>query len=291
VTRLRPEALREGEGCNLPPINGEQLLPILVETAQKPVSAGAFWSLEATVGWLLGKTELPPEAERWKDLPDDTRVHVSIDKDRLTFREGHLFAATGRAFGPAVRRPKPGAEHLEECPETAILCRVRVPEALRWRPERAFVPIGGERRHARLEPEPALAANPWVMPEALAQALAGQRRFRLQLVTPAIFRHGWRPGWLTPRRDNDPPEQLRGLELSLRAMVAGRRVAISGWDVTHHCEKPLRYAVPAGSVLFFEASRPLTHEEARRLWLVPIADGARNRRDGFGLALPGVWTA
>ncbi len=290
ITRLRPVAFQDGEGCNLPSINGAQLLPILAGTNHKPVSAGAFWSLEATVGWLLGKTELPPEAERWIGLPDDTRVHVSIDKEKLTFREGHLFATTGRAFGPAVRRRKPGTQLLVEVPETAILCQVRGPEALRWRPERAFVPIGGERRQARLEPEPALAGDPWVMPEELAQALAGQTRFRLQLVTPAIFRTGWRPGWLTPRRDNDPPEQLRGLDLSLRAMVAGRRVAISGWDVTHRCEKPLRYAVPAGSVLFFEAARSLTIEEARQLWLIPISDGARNRREGFGLALPGLWS-
>lgn len=287
VTRLRPEALREGEGCNLPRLNGQQLLPILVETAQKPVYAGAFWSLEATVDWLLGTTELPQESERWSGLPDDTRVHVSIDKDRLTFRDGHLFAATGRVFGPAVRRR--GARDNEH-PETAILCRVRAPEALRWQPAHAFIPIGGERRQARLEPELALACDPWTMPEDLVQALAGQRRFRLQLVTPAIFRDGWRAGWLTPRRDDDPPEQLRGLELMLRAMVAGRRVAISGWDATHHCEKPLRYAVPAGSVLSFEVSRPLTPEEVRRLWLIPISDGARNRREGFGLAIPGVWT-
>ncbi len=47
--------------------------------------------------------------------------------------------------------------------------------------------------------------------------------------------------------------------------------------------------MPAGSVLFFEASRPLTLDEVRLLWLLPISDGARNRRDGFGLALPGVW--
>ncbi|MER3405142.1 MAG: hypothetical protein C4289_08260 [Chloroflexota bacterium] len=279
----------EGEGCNLPQTNGQQLLPIKIVTTQKFDPAGAFWSLEATVGWLLGKPELPPESERWSDLPDDTRVHVSIDRDRLTFREGHLFTATGRAFGPAVRRRKPDAK-VEEVPETAILCRVRIPEALQWHPARTFVPIGGERRHALLEPEPHLATNPWVIPEELAQKLQGKTHFRLQLVTPAIFRHGWRPGWLTPRRQDDAPEQLRGLKLSLRAMAAGRRVAISGWDVTHHCEKPLRYAMPAGSVLFFEASESLTIEEVRRLWLVPIADGARNRRDGFGLALPGVWT-
>jgi CRISPR-associated protein Cmr3 len=127
------------------------------------------------------------------------------------------------------------------------------------------------------------------MRDDLAEALAGQRRFRLQLVTPAIFRTGWRPGWLTPRRPNEVPEPLASLDVRLRAMVAGRRIAISGWDATHRCEKPLRYAVPAGSVLFFEAARSLTIEEARQLWLVPISDGARNRRDGFGLALPGVW--
>ncbi|GIW04708.1 MAG: CRISPR-associated protein Cmr3 [Thermomicrobiales bacterium] len=290
ITRLRPGALQEGEGCNLPRLNGQQLLPILVETAYKPVSAGAFWSLAATVDWLLGKTELPPASERWSGLPEDTRVHVSIDREKLTFREGHLFATTGRAFGPAVRRRTPEAKGREDVPETAILCQVRGPEALRWQAERAFIPIGGERRQARLEPEPVLATDPWAIPEALVHALAGQRRFRLQLVTPAIFRDGWRPGWLTPRRDNEVPEPLRDVPLTLRAMVAGRRVAISGWDVTHHCEKPLRYAVPAGSVLFFESSRPLTLDEVRRLWLLPISDGARNRREGFGLAIPGVWT-
>jgi len=290
ITRLRPDPLGADEGCNLPDIDGEQLLPIQIESPNKPDSAGTFWSLQATVRWLLGETMLPDASDRWPALLDDTRVHVRVARETLTAAQGYLFSTTGLAFGPALRRPSTnGQDPSEQHPETAILCRIRAPEALSWQPDRAFIPIGGERRQARLDPTPSLQVNPWDIPEDLALKLAGRTRFRLQLVTPAIFREGWRPGWLTPRRPNEVPAPLAGLGVRLRAMVTGRRIAISGWDATHRCEKPLRYAVPAGSVLFFETSRPLTLDEARRLWLLPISDGARNRRDGFGLALPGVW--
>jgi CRISPR-associated protein Cmr3 len=55
--------------------------------------------------------------------------------------------------------------------------------------------------------------------------------------------------------------------------------------------KPTRYAAAAGSVYFFEVTEggPLSVERLRNLWLRPISDQDQDRRDGFGLVLPGVW--
>jgi CRISPR-associated protein Cmr3 len=63
-----------------------------------------------------------------------------------------------------------------------------------------------------------------------------------------------------------------------------------------------RSAVPAGSVYFFrlkgnpaptadraEATRMAFEHLRTTFWLKPVSDGDQDRRDGYGLMLPGVW--
>jgi CRISPR-associated protein Cmr3 len=54
--------------------------------------------------------------------------------------------------------------------------------------------------------------------------------------------------------------------------------------------KAVRYAVPSGSVYFFEVvGAPATAAHAEGLWLQSIAPNVQDQRDGFGLAIPGIW--
>ena len=70
--------------------------------------------------------------------------------------------------------------------------------------------------------------------------------FKLYLATPAIFREGWRPS----------PEKIPG---ELIAAVVGRTLSIGGFDMKpkngkRPCPKPMRRAVPAGSVYYYRGS-------------------------------------
>ncbi|MGH2533304.1 MAG: type III-B CRISPR module-associated Cmr3 family protein [Thermomicrobiales bacterium] len=287
VMRLWPdESLADDEaaGCDMPTVNDLKLLPMTVERDEKPEPGYHFWSLKDTIAWLIGGDGLPTRHRT--HIEQELRVHVAVSGDTLTSVEGRLFATTGLAFSPASR------PRWKEHPESAILCGVGLPAGSRieaWTPQPAFLPLGGERRQARLTGADQIDLDPWTIPPELVQALEGETRLRLQLVTPAIFRTGWCPGWLTQRHRDRNPAQINGLGLKLRAAAVGRRVPISGWDLTNGCEKPVRYAAPAGSVYFFDVAEPLTAERITKLWLAPLSDGVYNREDGFGLVVPGVW--
>lgn len=330
---LRPDNLADDEGVTGTAISdrngvGERLsallanlAPVRVTEEVKPDTGASFWSLADIAVWLtigsqtdwdqrLPRGRLP--ARGLPSAPKETRTHVGVMRETLTAEEGRLFATTGVAFAPgagvghpvreadrrllAERRPGPDQKDPPPPVETAMLCRVTVPDDLRWTPS-GFLPLGGERRQTILLPNPKLQLDPWQPPGEVVTALIGATGLRLQLVTPAIFDRGWLPRWLDDPRE--APEPLRGLlgRLTLRGAALGRRVAISGWALSRKdgtsptgYEKPTRYAVPPGSVYFFEVTgHALTQEEIEALWMAPLSDREFDRRDGLGLAIPGIW--
>ncbi|MEZ4963769.1 MAG: type III-B CRISPR module-associated protein Cmr3 [Saprospiraceae bacterium] len=68
------------------------------------------------------------------------------------------------------------------------------------------------------------------------------RYFKIVLLTPALF-GTWYPKHLC--------DEFSGLKLI--AASAGKPVLIGGWDILNQCPKPMRRAVPTGSVFLFEA--------------------------------------
>jgi len=274
-----------------------------------------FWSLEHAARWLatterdeftLRQQALLPyraggEGEEFAGLPalpKDERVHVTIDRSTRAAKDGALFATESRVFRSD---PAPGK------PAVAILCRVRAEAAL---PDAAptFLPIGGERRLSRISTSPSDASWPEpIVPSAL-QHQNGEdsqlpiHRLRLQLVTPAIFTHGWLPGWMADR--TVPGLAGSKLGLTLVGIASDRRLPVSGWRLASRSPrmrngvtlpatlagpKKTVYAVPAGSVYFFECTGALTEEIWKQLWLLPVSDRGVHRDEGFGLVLPGIW--
>ncbi|MFN8525419.1 MAG: type III-B CRISPR module-associated Cmr3 family protein [Chloroflexota bacterium] len=288
VLHLRPGAdLSSESGTDLP----AGLLPVDVTDDVKPSPQRPWWSAAALDAWLRDRDgPLPASEERLAGPPRETRVHVGIDPTTLTSREGMLFATTGLAFGESVS-PGPGSPGKtgERQPALALLCRAASPGD--WQPRPAFIALGGERRMARLQP----SAAAWPVPSAqLAAALGAGSRLRMVLATPGIFRGGWRPGWLDPASLSGAPPGATGLRLKLVGAAVGRRVPVSGWDLTANdgrgAPRAVRYAAPAGSVYFLQVEAgTLDAATLEQLWLRPMSDDDQDGRDGYGLATWGVW--
>ncbi len=140
--------------------------------------------------------------------------------------------------------------------------------------------MGGERRFGRLLPLTGEGEIP-VAPAGLAN------RFKMLLVTPALFSQGWLPGWLDPVNGQGT---LPGsdLKVQLRSAAVGRAMPISGWDIAHNRPKPLRRAVPAGSVYYFEL---LNGDPAQVVELFHHSESISDEdgQAGFGLTLVGKW--
>jgi CRISPR-associated protein Cmr3 len=325
---LRPQApdAAFAEGCDLPrppetlpaeptgfdrALHNTDLRPLPATKDVKPeTDVPRWWALDDAVDWLndpaggaIPYTEPDPQQPGARktlrglgELPADTRVHVSIDGDCLTNVEGALFTTEARAFPDAAAGGKPAL---------AMACAVR--GGLATTLSDGFLPLGGERRLARVtragqeDPWPATPAS-YPTEEQIARADG----LRLLLVTPALFLHGWLPDWI----GNGTITGLRGQRVKVKLVGAAidRRIPVSGWRLAtrektddHDQQKPgpraTRYAVPAGGVYFFafeEGYRPdasAIRDIWDSLWLAPVSDHQVDRDDGFGLALPGLWSA
>lgn len=232
------------------------------ETPCKDQPAG-FWDVVTMLAWLAGEggPEVPQKSDLRRELiVRESRIHVALDPTTWANQKGMLFQTEGVAFGPRFDRDGKREDDL------ALLAQF----------EQGLAPsafgFGGERRLGVLAegddfPEPS---------EGLRTAWEDAQRTCVVLATPGCFSEGWRPS--TP------------FGLTLKGACVGRRVPCSGWG-SHGTRSggsmgELAWLAPAGSVYFFEG-KPA--ESLDDIWLQPFQQEGRWERDGFGLALWGVW--
>jgi len=250
----------------------------------KPESGDAFWPLAAIEEWL-GCEDDQPVSMKIDGLPapvKEDRTNVTILSESGAAEEARLFTTTGLDF---VRKPKEGASE-GRLSQMRIGVRVNFGEYALL-PERLLVPLGGERRLAEVRTAKADKGF-WEVPKGLPWA--GKKWLRMVLATPAVFERGWLPGWLQ-EKDGKLTGTIPGSGVSVRLVsaVVGRWKPLSGWSYEkgRNGPKALRRMVPAGSVYFFEVLEG--GEGIADLWLHSVCDCQQDGRDGFGLALWGLW--
>lgn len=146
-------------------------------------------------------------------------------------------------------------------------------------PEEGLLRLGGEGRMARWRfagtrrwPEPGFREG----------------RFTWTLVTPAIFRDSGddAPPWLPAnvrREARGYVLEEEGLRARLVAVCLQSLSPVSGWDIVKKEAKPLRWAVPAGTVYYFEL------ESGDPLKCHAQSVSAVGANEGFGIVLVGGW--
>lgn len=153
--------------------------------------------------------------------------------------------------------------------------------------EGAVIPLGGEGRRVVIKP-----IETYVWPNIFVQNNEERNtRAFTWLISPLINNqhertNGTREPWL-------PMSCAK-----LAAAVCPKPLAVSGWDMSgEEGEKwksrprPTKYAVPAGAVYFWERgknaddSKQFIHNGT----LVQLAENAKDRANGWGMALKGVW--
>lgn len=278
---LVPMMPSEGLGCNLPdgirPLalppkviagldaNGEPLYELSKE------SAYTYLKLEDMAAWLTGSV---PE-DGWQpakvEVPAmERRVHVGIDFESKTSKQGMLFETEGACLD--VKLLERGRRKTE----------YRLLAAFGGEMGDGPLTLGGERRMAFCRQS---GPEAFACPAAVAEALRQKpKRVCLVLATPAVFRGGWKPGWA----EGGAVPGVERLKLKLVSAACDRRGWVSGWDLKANAPKAVRWLAPAGSVYFFEVVEgdPGVLADA---WLQPVSDHEQDRRDGFGLALWGIW--
>jgi len=291
VYPIRPSKMQNGEGCDLPDKSlVPSQIPASVDDEFKADKTPPLWPGWKMVAWLLCPDGdeyslfLPATNSGVFDLPEkDTRIHVSIDSISGTSQDGMLFQTTGldlslpnnQAGLQIAARVRNGEDYqgsianLDECH-----------------------PFGGERRLSHWKAVSGQAG--WVCPDAVESAVSCSRNIRMVLASPGIFSGGWIPGWLTKQDsgsiEGTPPGAPEGVKLRLISACIDRWRPISGWDLEARSPKKIRRVVAAGSVYFFTVCEGSSASAlASSCWLESVCDDEQDRRDGFGLALWGVW--
>lgn len=287
VCRLVPHDLEEGWGCDMP--DGLKPVQILDEdhggTEGKPLRGYELRTASETCDWLAGGSTPPSRTP----MPvTDERVQIQVEPGSCTAAEGKLFTVVFRDW-----------ERLDEDPETSAprlthwRLQVEIEGDLHMKDESSAAAAPGSRCLAHFGGEHGQVGLTWgnvsflQAPKELRKALADTTKIVLQLATPAIFKHGWKAAWM------DRPETFDAALAGARLVSAcvNRPEAVSGWslDPKTNGPKATRLAAPAGSVYFFELSKPLPEEALDRLWGRAVSDNGNDNNDGFGLALWGVW--
>jgi len=171
-------------------------------------------------------------------------------------------------------------------------------------PEKGFLSLGGESRAAYFEtlqdsqvPAPLTQDSKTDINEKLLQAMIGKDKFKLYLISPALFDKGWLPDNI----DSTTYEWqlLPGCTIKLKAAAVGKFISISGWNLVSQMPRPMLRAVPPGSVYYFQSSSPFTEKDAHELlekfhFKTMMTNTPRIQSDfyrsaGFGLAAVGLW--
>ncbi len=262
-------------GCDLP----DGLLPLNVTEDVKPVSGYNLWRGSDMHRWLADpEGRLQPIPAKLEGPVIEERVHVAIDSQTGRSDEGKLFTAQFVSFERLLQESSACSFQ-----EWSLLARIETSDG---KSLAGGGTLGGERRLAVVE---SVSSEEWVScPEELGKRIAASRKARLILATPAIFSGGWKPGWLDANLQGTPPG-MEGVRLKLISAAVKRREPVSGWDYASGAPKEVRWMPPAGSVYFFEVVEGSAEPLSSAGWLQSVSDREQDRRDGYGLALWGVW--
>lgn len=244
---------------------------------RKPSSrAPRFWYWDFFEGWLRD----PQKKENEVPLADlghngpvrEARIHVSIRPETQTADEerGALFQTRGLEFTHV-----PGGRKISDARRLGLTVATDAPNL-----KPGIAPLGGERRLVFWRQSGETLPT---LPEEVKEKIADQRHCRLILLTPARFKAGWKPVWLLEGREGVKPD--------LRAVALRRFETVSGWDFEKREPKPTRRLAPAGTVLFLklDGTGAAIEKWIDTIWMRCVSDEDQDRRDGFGLAVLGVW--
>jgi CRISPR-associated protein Cmr3 len=249
---------------------------------EKVVYANGYLSQDQAFALLAGivpktRDDLTSQEEFWRP---DNRVGIARTKAR-TAEEGMLYSSQHIQID---NRPK----NTDGVGGLAI----KVIDGENDLPSRSTIQLGGEKRFCKLE-EISLAQPTESQIGRIVEKIVNTQRFFLWLVSPAIFSndgYAFVPGFIDPKTLDG---QFDGQEVRLVACQVGRAVGIGGWNIAENTHKPMRRAVPAGSVYFFEFGdkkpEPEDIKQFVKQWMLYPIPGQPSdyKKQGFGTILIG----
>lgn len=223
------------------------------------VTPGWYITPAGMAAWAAGAAPDPSEllhsTALWADEP---RVGVGLEAERRVGEDGQLYT-----FG--FVRLRPGVSLGFDARGTELTAERRVV-------------LGGEGRSCWLANGPTLPEGTQEDPKALG--------LRLALATPALSKHG---STLLGFAALNAPGELAGRPCRLAGACVAGNTLVGGWDLAKAGPKPLRRAIPAGSVflVLLESEKRFSAADLHGITLSDYPD-ENLAGQGFGLVLAGM---
>jgi CRISPR-associated protein Cmr3 len=257
-------------------------LPVGNELSKPLQQAPVYWHWHIFKDWLLDPSTLADHEKPLSELGGqalvrEQRLHVSIDADKATAKDGMLFETSGLEFTAAGS----GVHRLSGSQRLALAVDVDDHD---YTVRPGLTGFGGERRTVIWRES---GGQLPACPADLAATIAHDGRCRICLLTPACFQQGYRPTWLLTEAAQF------GIKADLKAIAVQRPQVVSGWDFAENKPKSSRRLAPAGTVLFLTLEyddKAAIEAWVKKTWMQCISDEPQDRTDGFGLAVLGSWS-
>lgn len=256
-------------------------LPLKLCMAEEKVTyADRYLSLDQTMALLAGDIpeildDLTSKDNLWKT---DNRVGIARTKAR-TAEEGMLYSSQHIQINNR-------SQHGDQIGGLAV----KVLKGEDDLPSKSTIQLGGEKRFCEFE-EVKIDQPTEFQLGRIAEKISEKQRFFFWLISPAVFscnEFAFLPDFINPETLTG---DLDGQEVKLVACQVGRAVSIGGWDIVHNMPKPMRRAVPEGSIYFFEfaGDNPKNIEKFVKKWMLRPIPGQKPgyEEQGFGTILIG----
>lgn len=269
------------------PLGANFPTPLMTIGEQPEEPKFRYLDVNRLIEYLTGDIRSPVSEEAEKAALDfiEHRFGIQLDRERRTVTPGMFYTVE-------MVRLKPG---------DAFLLEVACPHF----PPRGFLRLGGEGRAVHYETVDRLEAfspafHSLLEGETRRQLLnkvRAERRFKLYLLTPALFRNGWLPDFVDPNSLELSPETcpaLRNITCRLVSAAVGKPIHIGGWNMATNAPRPMFKAVPPGSVYFFEITEGNAVEALFDAFhfqplVSRLPGGEELAKLGFGLSFVGGW--
>ncbi len=253
--------------------------PVQSDRHKPSKEAPPYWRWDAFQEWLVAPSdhEQPLVTLGNSGPGQEHRLHVSMNPETWTAKEGALFETSGLEFTSPGRDYETRLSRARRLALAVVVDRREAPGIVA-----GLARLGGERRMVSWRRSNSDLPE---CPPKLLTAIIKQKACRVLLLTPACFEEGYRPRWLVEPRD--------GVQPSLQAIAIQRPQVVSGWRLEHPAgPKPTRRLAPAGTVLFLSLTGDDKAIETwvKGIWIQCVSDDEQDRNDGFGLAVLGSWS-
>jgi CRISPR-associated protein Cmr3 len=232
---------------------------------------------------------LKPKGNKEVELPSDAWISSIFLREYLSGNKEEIYYI--RLSNIVLSEPKIGIgrNNLTKTAEDSMLYRAGMKrlkdasivvdfEELNL-PEKGLMKLGGEGRpvyYSKMEETPVVSVN---------FDVKKLNKIKLYLASPAVFEKGWLPDGIG---ENSLEGEINGIKLSLLTCAIGKPLYIGGFDMAKKEPKPMKRAVPAGSIYYFELLESYeTNQLVEKLHNISILKNENYRKQGFGITYLG----